>query len=155
MAMEVRNGDNCSVLVFVKVEGKRLNNEVYRSRFISQTYIVSDTADTLVSRVKDWLYGVRAAQPDRETEQSITSQPLTEAERLRIVHHMITSPREEGGAGITPKTGQWKNIESIFPLHDHTFNKEWIKKWSSQTFLKAEDFDQIRNKFGEKVSYDG
>jgi anoctamin-10 len=66
---------------------------------------------------------------------------------------MITSPREEGGAGITPKTGQWKNVESIFPLHDHTFNKEWIKKWSSQTFLKAEDLDQVRNKFGEKVVY--
>jgi len=86
-------------------------------------------------------------------EQSLTSQPLSEAERLRIVHHMITSPREEGGAGITPKTGQWKNVESIFPPHDHTFNKEWIKKWSSQTFLKAEDLDQVRNKFGEKVVY--
>ena len=33
MAMEVRNGDNCSVLVFVKIESdKRLNDVVYRSR---------------------------------------------------------------------------------------------------------------------------
>ena len=30
---EVRNGDNCSVLVFVKAEAnERFNNEVYRSR---------------------------------------------------------------------------------------------------------------------------
>ena len=84
-------------------------------------------------------------------EHSLASQPLTEAERLRIVHHLIAGPREEGGAGITPKTGQWKNVESIFPLHDHTFNKEWIKSWSSHTFLKAEDLDEVRNKFGEKV----
>ncbi len=33
LAMEVRNGSNCSILVFVKVASdKRLNNEVYRSR---------------------------------------------------------------------------------------------------------------------------
>lgn len=33
LAIEVRNGDNCSVLVFVKVgSDKRLNNEIYRSR---------------------------------------------------------------------------------------------------------------------------
>lgn len=76
---------------------------------------------------------------------------MTEAERLRIIHHLITSPWSEGGAGVTPKEGQWKNVESIFPLHDHTFNKEWIKKWSTMTFLKIEDLDQIRNRFGEKV----
>jgi anoctamin-10 len=40
----------------------------------------------------------------------------------------------------------------MFPLHDHTFNKEWIKKWSTSTFLKAEDLDEIREKLGEKVS---
>ena len=66
---------------------------------------------------------------------------------------MITSPREEGGAGITPGHGQWKNVESLFPLHDHTFNKEWIMKWSTTSFLKIEDLDDIRNRFGEKVAY--
>ena len=101
--------------------------------------------------MKDWLYGIRAAQPDRETQNSLTSQPLTEAERYRIVHHMITSPREEGGAGITPKHGQWKNVESIFPLHDKAFNKAWITKWATMTFLKVEELDEIRDKFGEKV----
>ncbi|KAK4697776.1 anoctamin-10, partial [Lecanoromycetidae sp. Uapishka_2] len=136
LAVEVRNGENCSLLVFVKVAtDERLNNAVYRSR------------------VRDWLYGVRAAQPDRETQNLLTRQPLTEAERYRIVHHMITSPTKEGGAGIIPKHGQWKDVESIFPLHDHAFNKEWIKTWSTMTFLKIEDLDDIRNRFGEKIAY--
>ncbi|KAL9130230.1 MAG: hypothetical protein Q9217_001523 [Psora testacea] len=136
LAIEVRNGQNSSLLVFVKAgSDKRLNNAVYRSR------------------VKDWLYGVRAAQPDRETQNVLTSQPLTDAERLRIVYDLITSPRDEGGAGVTPKHGEWKNVESIFPLHDHACNKEWIKKWSTMTFLKVEDLDDIRNRFGEKVAY--
>ncbi|KAI9736231.1 MAG: hypothetical protein M1834_001117 [Cirrosporium novae-zelandiae] len=133
---EVRNGGNCSVLVFVKVASdERLARLVYRSR------------------VRDWLYGVRQAQPDRETQKSLTLEPLTEAERFRIVYNMITGPRTEGGAGITPKEGDWKNVESIFLLHDHVYNKEWIKKWSTATFLKPEDIDQIRDRFGEKIGF--
>ncbi|KAL9604391.1 MAG: hypothetical protein Q9219_000579 [cf. Caloplaca sp. 3 TL-2023] len=136
LTTEVRNGENCSLLVFIKVGSqKRFTQEVYRSR------------------VKDWLYGVRPAEPARETQNTLEGQSLTEAERFRIIHHLITSPREEGGAGILPKEGRWKNVESIFPLHDHTFNKEWIKQWSTMTFLKAEDLDQIRDRFGEKIAY--
>ena len=104
-------------------------------------------------RVKDWLHSVRAAQPDKETQQSLRSKDLTEAERLRVLYHTITGSREDGGAGIIPKYGEWKNVESIFPLHDHAYNKEWIKKWSKMTFLKVEDLDDIRNRFGEKVAY--
>ncbi|KAL9102088.1 MAG: hypothetical protein Q9163_002737 [Psora crenata] len=136
LALEVRNGESSSVLLFVKTASdKRLNDAVYRSR------------------VKDWLYGVCAAQPDRETQNVLTTKPLTDAERLRIVHSIITNPREEGGAGITPRYGEWKNVESIFPLHDHGYNKEWIKKWSMNTYLKVEDLDSIRDRFGEKVAF--
>lgn len=70
---------------------------------------------------------------------------------MRVVYHMITNPTGEGGAGIVPKQEPFKNVESIFPLHDHKYNKEWIKKWSTMTFLKSEDLDDIRNRFGEKV----
>lgn len=106
---------------------------------------------TVMYRVRDWLHGVRAAKPDKEAIHSLVHQHLTEAERYRIVYEMITSPTEEGGAGIIPKQQPWKNVESVFPLHDHRFNKEWIKRWSTQTFLKSEDLDEIRNRFGEKV----
>lgn len=78
---------------------------------------------------------------------------MTNAERLRIVHQTITNSQEEGGAGITPGHGDWKYVESIFPLHDHAHNKEWIKKWSTSTILKVEDLDEIRNQLGEKVAF--
>ncbi|MCJ1334982.1 hypothetical protein MMC09_000248 [Bachmanniomyces sp. S44760] len=135
LTIEVRNGGDCSVLILVKADSQQFNNEVYRSR------------------VKDWLYGVRAAQPDKEAHNSLTTLQMTEAERYRMVHQMITMPREEGGAGVTPKQGQWKNVESVFPLHDHKFNKEWIKQWSTKTFLKADDLDMIRNHLGEKIGF--
>jgi hypothetical protein len=66
---------------------------------------------------------------------------------------MITKPKNEGGAGITPKGGQWKYVDSIFPLHDHQFNRKWIQKWSSKYLLASEDLDEIRNKFGENVAF--
>lgn len=108
---------------------------------------------TLFGRVKDWLYGVRSAQPDRETKDAPAARDLTDAERYRIVYHLITGPKTEGGAGIVPKEGQWKNVESVFPLHDIAFNKRWIKEWSTMTLLKIEDLDEIRDRLGEKVGY--
>jgi hypothetical protein len=106
----------------------------------------------IMSRVRDWIHGVRTAAPSQVTRESLEAEPLYEAERLRIIYQLITNPASEGGAGITPKEGEWENVESIFALHDHAYNKDWIKKWSSQYILKTEDLDDIRNRLGEKVS---
>ena len=80
-------------------------------------------------------------------------EPVTDAERLRLVYLLITKPTSEGGAGITPKKGDWTCVESVFALHDHTFNKEWIKDLTSKTFLGPEDLEDIRNRFGEKIAF--
>ncbi|KAI9836108.1 MAG: hypothetical protein M1819_001724 [Sarea resinae] len=133
---EVRAGNDGYVLILVKIQSeKRLSVELYRSR------------------VKDWLFGFRPAAPDKHTQESLADSPTTPAERLRIVYLLVTNPTNEGGAGITPKKGQWKMVESVFALHDHEFNKKWIKKWSTSYFLTLEDLDQIRDHFGEKVAY--
>lgn len=105
------------------------------------------------SRVKDWMHGVRSAAPSKELRQSLEAEPLTEAERLRILYQLMTNPVSEGGAGITPKRGQWENVESIFALHDHVYNKEWIKGWSTKYLLTPEDLDEIRNRLGEKIAF--
>lgn len=97
------------------------------------------------------MHGVRAAAPEKETRSALEKEPLYEAERLRIIYQLITNSKADGGAGITPKNGEWKNVESIFALHDHEANKKWIKKWSTSYFLKVEDLDDIRNRLGEKV----
>jgi anoctamin-10 len=101
--------------------------------------------------VRDWIHGVRASAPPKETREALESEPLYEAERLRIIYQLITNPTDEGGAGITPKDGEWEGVESVFALHDHAYNKDWIKKWTSSYFLKTEDLDDIRNRLGEKV----
>jgi anoctamin-10 len=77
-------------------------------------------------RVAEWLHGVRLAAPDEETKAAIDEETLTDAERLRVVHHLITSPEREGGAGVTPGLDGWNYVESIFPLHDSKFNRVYF-----------------------------
>ncbi|WPG99362.1 Calcium-activated chloride channel [Acrodontium crateriforme] len=132
---EVRTGDNHSLLIFLRMASEEhMLGEVYRSR------------------VRDWIHGVRTSQPASDTKASLEEDPLIEAERLRIIYQLITNPENEGGAGITPKKGEWENVESVFALHDHVYNKEWIKKWSTQWLLQPEDLDDIRNRMGSKVA---
>lgn len=136
LSTEVRNGDNCAVLIFVKIASDRhLRAEVYRSR------------------VQDWLYGIRTAAPEKEMQNNLNQEPITEAERLRLTYLLITKPRNEGGAGVTPKSGEWKGVESIFALHDYTFNKKWIKELAGKTFLGNKDLEEIKDKFGEKIAF--
>lgn len=97
--------------------------------------------------MRDWLYGVRNTEP----EPAISVEPQTEAERLRVIYHLITLPKEVGGVGITPKQGEWANVDAIFPLHDVETNQRWMKEWTKKTFLSQEDLDQISGKFGETV----
>ncbi|KAF4552273.1 Calcium-activated chloride channel-like protein [Elsinoe fawcettii] len=136
LSTEVRNGDASSVLVFVRVASEEyMFGEVYRSR------------------VNDWIHGIRAAAPEKETRKSLEAEPLHEGERLRIIHRLITLPESEGGAGITAKQGEWKNVESIFALHDHAYNKAWIKRWSTKYLLDAQDIDEIRDRLGENIAF--
>ena len=60
---------------------------------------------------------------------------------------------KEGGAGITSQHGQWQEVEAIFPVQDTASNKEWIRKWAGETFLKVEDLDDIRDRLGEKIAF--
>lgn len=111
---------------------------------------VNNVSDRLL-RVKDWIHGVRSAAPEKETRKALESDPLYEAERLRIIYQLITNSKAEGGAGITPKQGEWTCVESIFALHDHDYNKQWIKEWTSSYFVKPQQLDDIRNRLGEQV----
>lgn len=57
-----------------------------------------------------------------------------------------------GGAGVTPEFGRFKNVKSIFPLHNPGKNQSLLRHLSQRIFLRDEDFDRIRDLFGPKVS---
>ncbi|KAK7734961.1 hypothetical protein SLS53_007738 [Cytospora paraplurivora] len=136
LATEVRRGDDTSLLIFLKIASEDLlKQQVYRYR------------------VQDWLYGVRASAPNKDVALYFENEPVVEAEKLRLVYLLITKPKSEGGAGVTPKIGQWKFVKSVFPLHNHTFNKHFIKQLSTKYFIEENDINEIRDKFGEKIAF--
>lgn len=136
LASEVRRGSGSSLLVFVKIASEKLlKQQVYRYR------------------VQDWLYGVRVSAPSKNLDTYFEEEPVVEAERLRLVYLLITKPKAEGGAGVTPTLGHWKHVQSVFPLHNHAFNRQWLKQWSQKYFVDENDINEIRDKFGEKVAF--
>ncbi|KUJ23929.1 DUF590-domain-containing protein [Mollisia scopiformis] len=83
----------------------------------------------------------------------LDSTVLTQAERLRIVYNLITSPCDKGGAGTTPNGGDWEAVDALLPLHDQEFNKRWLKEWSTKYVLSVEDLTKIRDHYGEKIGF--
>ncbi|KAL0574341.1 hypothetical protein V5O48_007623 [Marasmius crinis-equi] len=114
---EVRSGYDKTLLVFVKAPGELLRSTVYKSR------------------VKDWLFGIT-------TDQPVKGPGGFEAEDILSVYHLVNWPKTLGGAGITPKHGKWKNVQSIFPLHNEQANQDLLVHMSKRLFLKAEDLDK-------------
>ncbi|PKX93403.1 anoctamin family protein [Aspergillus novofumigatus IBT 16806] len=131
LQIQVRHGYGSSLLVCVRVPRD------YLGRMIQE------------SRVKDWLYGIVHELP----VASDYAEAETPAEELRSVYHAVTWQRHQGGAGITPRIGKWKNIASAFPLHDQAANSELLRNMSRSVTLTDEDLDAIRALFGEKTAF--
>jgi anoctamin-10 len=75
--------------------------------------------------VHDFLVGVRVntlGESEETDDESVGSDhKLTEAERLRLIYEIITSPVNEGGANVSPEVDKY--VDSIFPLHNDALNK--------------------------------
>ncbi|KAG0330146.1 hypothetical protein BGZ99_008009 [Dissophora globulifera] len=108
--------------------------------------------------VHDWLKGVKVAdtveteellKPVKLRDQSLDD--LTDSDRIRLIHDLITDDPNEGGAGIVPDPDSY--VESVLPLHNWEFNKAWLKSWSTKWVLDQRDLFRIRDHFGEKVAY--
>lgn len=130
---ELRAGHDQSILVFVKAPRELLGHAVYKSR------------------VKDWLYGVSSEQPQVGGKHKIVDGAF-EAEDLLSMYHLVHWDKNLGGAGITPGTGKWENVKSIFPLHNEKVNQELLVHLSKHVLLRNDDLDKIRNLFGPKVA---
>ncbi|KAJ1939681.1 hypothetical protein EC988_007248, partial [Linderina pennispora] len=125
-------------------------------------------------RLQDWLCGIlplrrvprdaalQAVDPfevDPETQDDpskllqaghSTAECMSPSERQRIVYKLIVGPVEDGCADVNPERERW--VECVFPLQDRSFNKEWIKHWSSKWLIDRHDLRSIRHHFGEEIA---
>ncbi|CCG83001.1 Putative uncharacterized protein [Taphrina deformans PYCC 5710] len=65
---------------------------------------------------------------------------------------ILTSPVHEGGVGITPKIGEWHQVESIFPLHNSEFDQAWLKRWATKWTIDDNELDHLCEHFGTRVA---
>ncbi|KAL7280570.1 hypothetical protein ACG7TL_005504 [Trametes sanguinea] len=100
-------------------------------------------------RYSDFLCGLPTTNPTGTRD--LSTEPLTPADRLRLVHTYVTSTPADGGLGVAPGSSNWDRVESVMVLHDHAFNESWIRAWTTRQlgFVK---FDKIREQFGEAVA---
>lgn len=126
-------GSEGDVLIFVKCPDTRLIKEVFEAR------------------KRDWLAGVRLAIPDFDT--AVAREPVTDAERLRLVHLILTAPVEDGGLGLTPKIAPWRRVESLFPLHNKDFDNLWLKRWSTKWLIGDDELEHLNTHFGTKIAF--
>ncbi|KAJ3041892.1 hypothetical protein HK097_002156, partial [Rhizophlyctis rosea] len=148
LKFQIRDWGEGRVALFVWCPKSVLSREVYRSR------------------VLDWLNdsGNAALEPPKfipGQQESDIQLDITPAERLRLVHELLTTPTYEGGAGLTleesvvGKTSAvgGKYLEAIFAPHDVEFESKWVKSWSKKWILSHQDISGIRDYAGEKVAY--
>ncbi|TFK39576.1 calcium-activated chloride channel-domain-containing protein [Crucibulum laeve] len=81
-------------------------------------------------------------------------EPLSPADRLRLVYTYITSTPADGGLGISPDSAEWDLVESILPLHDRQFDEAWVRSWTPKNIVTAAvQLEKIREQFGDSVAY--
>ncbi|BGP13520.1 hypothetical protein JCM10213_005366 [Rhodosporidiobolus nylandii] len=122
-----------TVLLFVKASEKRIREEVTRER------------------MSDWLHGVASPKPSPRDPSDFASHPIEEAEVLRVVYSILTSPRVASTASIrssastgatcglpvatalppTPSSkSEFPHLIDMFPPHNSVYNKLWLRRWA-------------------------
>ncbi|KND04057.1 uncharacterized protein SPPG_01501 [Spizellomyces punctatus DAOM BR117] len=148
LKFRVQKWDEIRLAIFVYCPEKVLAREVYRSR------VVDWLNDSGISELEP------PALPNAESAE-VSTPATTPAERLRLVHELLTAPTYEGGAGLTSDADVVGNtdavggkyIEAIYAPHDREFADKWVKSWAKRWLLSQQDIDAIRDYAGEKVAY--
>ncbi|CAO1638635.1 unnamed protein product [Sympodiomycopsis kandeliae] len=124
----------------------------------------------------DYLHGVRtpfepssasiartSSLPKGSTHALAESQ-FSPSDRLRHIYTLLTLPAapvtSEGitrrGAGLRIRSEDYPHLVDITPLHDPSYNRAWLKRWSSWSSFLAinfHDLDEIRRHFGHHVAF--
>ena len=44
-------------------------------------------------------------------------------------------------------------VLAVYPLHDHAFNRRWLRSWAGSWALTDKDLTAVRDHYGEEVAF--
>jgi len=44
-------------------------------------------------------------------------------------------------------------VVAVYPLHDHAFNRRWLRRWASKWRLTDADLTTVRDHYGEEIAF--
>jgi anoctamin-10 len=56
-----------------------------------------------------------------------------------------------GGLGLRPDADPV--VLALYPLHDHVFNRRWLRTWAAQWWVRTRDVTAVRDQYGEEVGF--
>lgn len=109
--------------------------------------------------MSDWLHGLASPKASPREPRDFATEPIEEAERLRLVYSILTSPRTLGTPSIRASnaTGntcglplasqlplpitskpEFPHLVDMFPPHDQEFNRVWLQRWTRLPLERAQ-----------------
>lgn len=94
---------------------------LYDCGFATQVRAAGDLPSNLLVflRLKSYAFE-ELAEKDlvKAYEFGVSAKNTSKADRLRLVHRLLTSPESVGGLGITPGSGLWTHVRAVVPITD-------------------------------------
>ncbi|KAJ3127464.1 hypothetical protein HK098_006346 [Nowakowskiella sp. JEL0407] len=152
VAFEIRECPETESLI----PGAKKEKKVVKEKIFFLFLMISNDrvqAELRKEMVEDWLNGVRLENPLERVEKTGTALDLSPADRIRLQYRILTSLPQDGGAGIDVDKNREVGVIGLFPLHDETFNADWIHDWSTQFWISNSDLTTVRNHYGEQIAY--
>ena len=102
----------------------------------------------------DWLRGAGFADDIfLHQQQKQSSDLISRAERLRLIHEILMDTEQKGGANLIPTDPDVLLLDAaLFTPHRKTFNQKWLKTWSTRWWLTIDDLTFIQQELGTQVA---
>ncbi|CED84280.1 Protein required for meiotic chromosome segregation [Phaffia rhodozyma] len=140
----------------LQVTSRRARPKQEKDRKEADVFVLVRAKDDLVQelreveREQDFLQGVT-------TQPASITVPIKPAERLRLIHELVTGAIEQGGLAITANTYPWPHVVSIFALHDDMVDQQWkdawVKKdWKVGLTIEDSETDLVLDNHGQQIA---
>jgi anoctamin-10 len=127
-----------------------------QGEILIMVYAPLSTMDKLAQaeRHSDFLLGLPTSGGP-SYNRDLRVQPLTPAERLRLIHSYISATTVEGGLGLVPGAHDYPRLSCIVALHDLDFDNQLIHDLTRKQIgfgVRYEELIKIRDQVRSRLS---